>query len=125
MLSWITNHSGSIAENQNRLVKALEETGHVQILEKGSSVTTRQIRTTLLAELAKPREAISKITDGWGASRLAIAMLGAQGEIKLSPATDSDEALLLRWANESEVRANSFSPHTISETVTTDGLKRA
>ena len=106
----------SIAENQNQLVKALEQTGHVQILGKGSSVTTRQIRTALLAELAKPREAISKITDGWGASRLAIAMLGAQGKIELSPATDSDEALLLRWANESEVRANSFSPHTISET---------
>ena len=71
----------SIAENQNQLVKALEQTGHVQILGKGSSVTTRQIRTALLAELAKPREAISKITDGWGASRLAIAMLGAQGKL--------------------------------------------
>jgi len=42
-----------------------------------------------------------------------MAMLGSQGAISLQPATEADEALLLRWANDPKVRANSFSPEPI------------
>ena len=45
-----------------------------------------------------------------GASRLAFAMLGPQAAIRLRPADAGDEALLLRWANDPQVRASSFSP---------------
>ena len=40
-------------------------------------------------------------------------MLGTTKEIYLRAASERDEALLLRWANESYVRSNSYSPNSI------------
>ena len=40
-------------------------------------------------------------------------MLGTTKEIYLRAVSERDEALLLRWANESNVRSNSFSPNLI------------
>ena len=54
------------------------------------------------------------MTDGWGARRLAIAMLGPKVPISLRPAMALDEALVLRWANDPQVRNNSFSPEPIA-----------
>ena len=41
-------------------------------------------------------------------------MLGIQGAISLRPAAACDEALLLRWANDPQVRSSSFSQDLIA-----------
>lgn len=105
----------AIAANQLPFAQALDQAGHLQLLGDGATVTIEQIRAALLARIAQPAPggAGSALTDGWGASRLAMAMLGPQGAISLRQATAVDEALLLRWANDPQVRANSFSPEPI------------
>ena len=106
----------AIAANQLPFAQALDQAGHLQLLGDGASVTTEQIRAALLARIIQPAPggAGSALTDGWGASRLAMAMMGPQGAISLRQATKGDEALLLRWANDPQVRANSFSPEPIA-----------
>ena len=106
----------AIAANQLPFSEALAKAGHVQLLGDEASVTAEKIRSALRSVIAQPlaREAASALTDGWGASRLAMAMLGYQGAISLRPATAADEALLLYWANDPEVRANSFSQEPIA-----------
>ena len=106
----------AIAANQLPFSEALAQAGHVQLLGDEASVTAEKIRSALRSLIAQPlaREAANALTDGWGASRLAMAMLGYQGAISLRPATAADEALLLYWANDPEVRANSFSQEPIA-----------
>lgn len=106
----------AIAANQLPLAEALDQAGHLQLLGVGASVTAEQIRSALLSltSLRKPEKAPLALTDGWGAPRLAMAMLGPHGAISLRAAKASDEALLLHWANDPEVRANSFSPEPIA-----------
>ena len=106
----------AIAANQLAFVEALDQTGYLQLLGDGASVTPEQIRSALLARITepKPEKAAPALTDGWGALRLSMAMLGLQGAISLRPAIAADEALLLHWANDPQVRANSFSPESIA-----------
>ena len=106
----------AIAANQLPFAKALDQAGHLQLLSDGASVTAEQIRFALLARMTepKPEKASPALTDGWGAPRLAMAMLGPQGAISLRLAIAADEALLLQWANDPQVRVNSFSPEPIA-----------
>lgn len=106
----------AIAANQLPFSEALDQAGHLQLLGDGASVTAEQIRSALLARMTepKPEKGAPALNDGWGAPRLAMAMLGPQGAISLRPAIAVDEALLLHWANDPQVRANSFSPEPIS-----------
>ncbi|MCP9807333.1 UDP-2,4-diacetamido-2,4,6-trideoxy-beta-L-altropyranose hydrolase [Cyanobium sp. T1B-Tous] len=106
----------AIAANQLPFAQALNQAGHLQLLGDGPGVTAGQIRSALLARLAETSQPDGgrTLTDGWGASRVAMAMLGPQGKIRLRPAVASDEALLLRWANDPQVRANSFSQEPIA-----------
>jgi len=105
----------AIAANQLPFSEALDQAGHLQLLGDGASVTAVQIRCALLSLMhePKPGRAAPALTDGWGAARLAMAMLGPQGEISLRPAIAADEALFLRWVNDRQVRANSFSPDPV------------
>ena len=106
----------AIAANQLPFAQALDQAGHLQLLGDGAIVSAEQFRSALMPWIAKPfaREAGCALTDGWGASRLAMAMVGSQGAISLRPAKEADETLLLRWANDRQVRANSFSPDSIA-----------
>jgi UDP-2,4-diacetamido-2,4,6-trideoxy-beta-L-altropyranose hydrolase len=106
----------AIAENQVPFAEALHQAGHLQLLGDAATVSAEQIRSELLAWVADPRQqdAGCDLTDGMGALRLALAMLGPQTAISLRPADPSDEALLLRWANDPQVRASSFSPDSIA-----------
>jgi len=106
----------AIASNQLPFAQALDQAGHLQLLGDGASVSIAQIRSALLARIAQqaPGGSGSALTDGWGASRLATAMLGLKRAISLREATEVDEALLLRWANDPQVRATSFSPEPIA-----------
>ena len=99
----------AIAANQLPFSEALDQAGHLQLLGDGASVTVEQIRSALLPLMTEPKpgKAAIALTDGWGAPRLAMAMLGPQGAISLRSALAVDEALLLHWANDPEVRADS------------------
>ena len=70
----------AIAANQLPFAEALHQAGHLQFLGDGASVTSEQIRSTLLHLMTEPKleNAVTALTDGWGAPRLAIAMLGPQ-----------------------------------------------
>lgn len=116
----------AIAANQLPFAQALDLAGHVQLLGDAATVTAEQIRSALLAWIPESflGNAAIPLTDGQGAPRLAMAMLGAQGAISLRPATPSDEALLLRWANDPQVRENSFSPEPIQAATHHDWFQR-
>ena len=105
----------TIAANQLPFSEALDEAGYVQLLGDGHSVTADQVRSAVLRLLTEPKsgKVCPALTDGCGASRLAMAMLGPQGAISLRSAKAADEALLLHWANDPQVRINSFSPDPI------------
>ena len=106
----------AIAANQLAFAEALDQTGYLQLLGDGASVTAERIRFALLARIIepKPKKVAPALTDGWGAPRLAMAMLGSDGAITVRPAVAADEALLLQWANDPQVRANSFSQEPIA-----------
>ena len=74
-----------------------------------SSVTSEHIRRAVLAKLGEVSVArtVIPLSDGWGASRLATAMLGMNGPITLRPAQSIDEPLLNHWDNESSCRHHS------------------
>ena len=106
----------AIAENQVPFSEALHQAGHLQLLGEAATVSAEQIRLELLAWVADPRQKDSgcDLTDGMGALRLALAMLGPQTAIRLRRADPGDEALMLRWANDPQVRSSSFSPDLIA-----------
>ena len=106
----------SIADNQLPFAQALDQAGKVQLLGSAAVVTADQIRQALIAALQQPwpRASGQDLSDGWGAGRVATALMGLQRPLRLRPAVANDEALLLRWANDPRVRANSYSTETIA-----------
>ena len=106
----------AVADNQLPLAQALDQVGKLQLLGTASSVSVSQIRLALIAALQQPwpRASGQDLGDGWGARRVATALMGLQRPLQLRRATSTDEALLLRWANDPQVRANSFSTEPIA-----------
>ena len=106
----------AIAANQMASAQALNDAGHLSLLGDSETVTAKQIRSELLAQITGPlqKDAGSQLTDGLGTKRVALAMLGPQTSIVLRSANADDGPLLLRWANDPQVRANSFSPDPIT-----------
>ena len=106
------------AANQVPFAEALHEAGHHQLLGSAETLSVENIRSALQARITDSahKDAGFDLTDGFGASRVVLAVLGRQVAISLRPADSGDEALLLRWANDLHVRANSFSPGLISST---------
>ncbi len=106
----------TIADNQLPFAQALDQAGKVQLLGSAAAVNADQIRLALVAALQErwPRASGKALTDGWGAGRVATALMGLQRPLLLRQAMATDEALLLRWANDPQVRANSYSPEPIA-----------
>ena len=108
----------TIASNQKPFAEALDQAGHLRLIGDAKNVSTEQIQANILhhinSSVHQKMGAGESLTDGHGASRLAIAMLGPQSSIKLRKAEDSDESILLRWANDPQVRANSLSQEPIT-----------
>jgi UDP-2,4-diacetamido-2,4,6-trideoxy-beta-L-altropyranose hydrolase len=102
----------AIADNQLPFPVALDQVGAIQLLGDAASVSAEQIFQALLAALQRPwpRACGHGLTDGFGAARVTTALLGLRPQLQLRPATAADRALLLRWASDPMVRANSFSP---------------
>jgi RimJ/RimL family protein N-acetyltransferase len=109
----------AIADNQLPSAKMLDHAGKVKLLGDAEAVSVEQIRLALITALQQGRTCFTgqDLTDGWGAGRVATAMMGHEPSLHLQPATATDEALLLRWANDPQVRANSFSPEQIAADV--------
>ena len=105
----------AIAENQLPFAEALHKAGHLQLVGEAATVSAERIRSALLTWVAGARlqDTGCDLTDGMGALRLALTMLGPQTTISLRPAESGDEALLLRWANDTPMRASSFKPNLI------------
>ena len=105
----------AIASNQIPFAEALHQAGHIQLLGDAATVSAEHIRAALIARVAdcRPQEAGGDLTEGIGVSSLGLAMLGPQGAIRLRPADVGDQALLLRWANDPQVRTSSFSQDPI------------
>jgi UDP-2,4-diacetamido-2,4,6-trideoxy-beta-L-altropyranose hydrolase len=106
----------AIADNQLPVAMALDQAGHIKLLGDAASVSVEKIREELVEALQGQWTRMSSLalTDGWGAARIATTILSPQLPLQLRTATVADEALLLRWANDSHVRANSFSPEPIA-----------
>ena len=103
----------TIADNQQPFAEALDDAGYLKLLGGADTVNAKQISLEVIKHISQQgqhsRNTGEDLTDGLGASRLAIAMLGPKIPIKIRRAEEDDEALLLRWANETQVRNNSFS----------------
>ena len=108
----------TIADNQKPLTEALAEAGHLELLGDANTVNTETIYSALLARIRDYPQtcqyAGGNLTDGLGGLRLAVALLGPQTPVRLRRADTYDEELLLRWANESQSRENSFSSDLIT-----------
>ena len=107
----------AIASNQLKSAQAMHRAGHLQLLGQEAWVSIEEITSALLTRVKNPdtKGEGSGLTDGWGVSRQAMAMLGAQkSDLKLRPVIKTDEALLLRWANDPQVRSNSFTKEQIT-----------
>ena len=108
----------TIAANQQPFAEALDKAGYLKHLGDANTVSAKQICSELLRHISPSikqcKDAGGDLTDGLGASRLAIAMVGPKTPVKLRHAEEEDEALLLRWANDMHVRSNSFSQEQIT-----------
>jgi UDP-2,4-diacetamido-2,4,6-trideoxy-beta-L-altropyranose hydrolase len=106
----------TIADNQLPFAQALDQAGKVQLLGQAATVSTDQIRVAVIAakQQYRPCASCHDLTDGWGAGRVATALMGLQGPLTLRPVDATDEFLLLRWAKDPGVGVNSFSPGPIA-----------
>lgn len=104
------------ADNQKHAAAGLARQGNVVLLGSAEDITTQHIQNALIQHRAGADsiDVLHQLVDGWGSARVAAAMLGAAVPIRLRDATTADEALVLRWANDPQARANSLNPQPIS-----------
>ena len=97
----------AVADNQRPVARRLAEAGAAVFVD-GSQMAEAAL--DLLADAAR-RDEMSRtaraLVDGRGADRVVAAMRSVS--IDLRPATDDDAELTWRWANDPEVRRQSFS----------------
>jgi len=101
-----------IAVNQLPFSEALATAGLIYLLPDLADLAGKlaAIAPHLLAQSKK----CHGLTDGWGAQRLSTTLLGVEGPLNLRKLCSADENLLLRWANDPQVRERSFSADQIS-----------
>ena len=103
----------TVAANQRPFAEALAKAGHLELLGDAATVSAEKIHTALVARIDNSaylnQDAGGNLTDGRGLSRLSLAMLGPDSQ---SPrqANPSDEPLLRRWRDISQVQHQNFSP---------------
>jgi UDP-2,4-diacetamido-2,4,6-trideoxy-beta-L-altropyranose hydrolase len=107
-----------VADNQVPLAEALAEHGSLVNLGWASHLDDARLAQEIAALLDDParraaqREAGLALVDGRGADRVAQAMVA--DTLQLRPVERADAELLLAWANDPMVRANSFESHVIA-----------
>jgi UDP-2,4-diacetamido-2,4,6-trideoxy-beta-L-altropyranose hydrolase len=97
----------SIASNQLPFAESLDKDGYIKLLGDSRNISVDKIRSTLLKITSKPVSNIDigNLTDGWGAERVAIAMIGLNKPPSLRPAIPSDRILSLQWSEEKKISA--------------------
>lgn len=103
------------AENQNATIDSLVNDNFVQAWNEKIPINSKEIHKLLSLRLKSKMhsDAARHLCDGWGTSRVATALIGPCKSIKLRLAEEADENLLLTWANDIDVRKNSFHTETI------------
>lgn len=111
---------GIASENQRQFTTALAEGGVQHVLGEASAVDVEEWERVLRKLRNAPEEvrayaaAAAGITDGLGVYRVAAVMQMEPIQLGMRRATSEDEAQLLVWANDPEVRQNAFSSESIS-----------
>ena len=97
----------AIASNQLPFAESLDKAGYIKLLGDPINTSVDKIRDALLEITAKPMSNIDlgNLTDGWGAERIAIAMIGLNKPPDLRPAVPSDKALSLQYSEEKKTSA--------------------
>lgn len=109
----------TLAENQKPVAAELHQRGLVRWLGHFDSVADDLLFDAFQAAIEDRglegwSRACMSITDGGGVKRVAsVIMLNSETKLNARLALLADEALLLRWANDPLVRANSFNPEVI------------
>ncbi|MBP7828514.1 MAG: UDP-2,4-diacetamido-2,4,6-trideoxy-beta-L-altropyranose hydrolase [Kiritimatiellae bacterium] len=107
-----------LADNQRGVAGGLAEEGVGVNLGEGTDLRPEAVADQVGALLRDPerrrrmREAGRALVDGRGAARV-VDTLGAD-RVRLRPITMDDAELLLRWTNDPDTRAVSFSSHVIA-----------
>lgn len=101
-----------IAANQLPFSEALAAAGLIHLLLDPADLLSEL--GTIEPHLLAQSQNCQKLTDGWGAQRLATGLFGVERPLGLRQVCSADENLLLRWANDPQVRERSFSADQIS-----------
>lgn len=103
-----------IAANQRAVLPELAKAGAVEWLARDDA-GEREIGDAVRSLIDAPRRRLALVratrglVDGRGCARVAAALaLAVEPELRLRPAASGDEALLLDWANDPEVRRHAF-----------------
>lgn len=109
-----------VADNQRQGAQTIAEVGAALFVDLEEAedpfhqlikvLLTLQDRPELLSQLSDRARALG---DGHGLGRLLTSMLGPITPRRLRPTTTADEDLYFRWANDSDVRRQSFSSDPI------------
>lgn len=88
----------AIASNQLPFAESLEKAGYIKLLGDPRNTSVDEIRAALLEITTKPMLNIElgNLTDGWGAERIAIAMIGLSKPPSLRNAVHADKVLSLQ-----------------------------
>ena len=105
----------TVADNQIPFAEVLHEYNYINLIGKSNEITKEKITNSLLELIDKRKKLRSgkELTDGYGAVRIANKILGVN-KIFVRTVREDDERLLYRWANDSSVRLNSFTPKPIN-----------
>jgi len=112
----------TLAENQVAGTRALEQQGAVRWLGNAWEITDPMLFDSIREALEGRRlsamsESSLPLVDGMGTARVTESMLdGAEMKFVVRPLCPADERLTLDWANDPDVRKNSFSPDFIEVT---------
>jgi UDP-2,4-diacetamido-2,4,6-trideoxy-beta-L-altropyranose hydrolase len=108
------------ADNQVEIASALAADGFI-ILVGPSAMRSSEMWQSSLAEIVCSKEQLiclgrraHGLTDGFGASRVARAMIG-EFKMRVRSVAPMDEFLLLEWANDPVVRRSSFNKCQITQ----------
>jgi UDP-2,4-diacetamido-2,4,6-trideoxy-beta-L-altropyranose hydrolase len=109
-----------IAANQRAVLPELARLGAIEWLDR-EDAGVEEIGGAVRELVAAPRRRLALarasrgLVDGFGSARVAAAMvLAADAQLVFRPAEAADEALLLEWANDPDVRRQGFSTRAIS-----------
>jgi UDP-2,4-diacetamido-2,4,6-trideoxy-beta-L-altropyranose hydrolase len=111
----------AVAPNQETAINALMNDGYIACLASGRYASCEEWGDAISAliadcdKLVEMGEKSRNLVDGFGARYVAhLILAGSLNKIRLRSALLEDEDLLLKWANNSDVRKQSFTPSLIT-----------